>query len=178
MLDLRGNPGGLLTSAVDVASALIPPGEDIVSARGRGFPSLAYKSKNVGRFAKIKGGSSPSSPSSSSGDSPLGLDSVGPALLPGTPLIVLTNSGTASAAEIVAGCIQDLDLGVIVGDRTGTTFGKGLVQNVAELPGETALKYTVAKYYTPSGRCIQSIDYSKNSEKDKSEMGERKGKSR
>lgn len=73
------------------------------------------------------------------------------------PLAVLVNSGTASAAEIVSGAVQDLDSGVIVGsDRT---FGKGLVQNVESLPYNTALKYTVAKYYTPSGRCIQSVRY-------------------
>lgn len=67
------------------------------------------------------------------------------------------NGATASAAEIVSGAVQDLDSGVIVGgDRT---FGKGLVQNVETLPYNTALKYTVAKYYTPSGRCIQSVRY-------------------
>jgi carboxyl-terminal processing protease len=73
-------------------------------------------------------------------------------------LAVLINGGTASAAEIVTGAIQDLDVGVVVGsDRS---FGKGLVQNVEELPFNTALKFTVAKYYTPSGRCIQGINYS------------------
>jgi len=80
-------------------------------------------------------------------------------LIKDTPLVILTNANTASAAEILAGSIQDLDLGLVVGDSGGKTFGKGLVQNVEELPGKTALKFTVAKYYTPSGRCIQSTNY-------------------
>lgn len=70
---------------------------------------------------------------------------------------MLINDSTASAAEIVSGAVQDLDVGVIVG--SGRSFGKGLVQNVEELPFDTALKFTVAKYYTPSGRCIQSTNY-------------------
>ena len=128
VLDLRGNPGGLLTSAVDVASLLVPKGSDIVSAKGRGFPGIIYRSR------------------------------VDPILdTSTTKLAVLINGNTASAAEIVSGAVQDLDCGVIVGaDRT---FGKGLVQNVEELPYNTALKFTVAKYYSPSGRCIQAINY-------------------
>ena len=123
VLDLRGNPGGLLTSAVDVASLLVPRGSDIVAAKGRGFPGILYRSR------------------------------VDPLLDPNTKLAVLVNGNTASAAEIVSGAVQDLDVGIIVGsDRT---FGKGLVQNVEELPFNSALKFTVAKYYTPSGRCIQ-----------------------
>jgi carboxyl-terminal processing protease len=128
ILDLRGNPGGLLTSAVDVSSLLVPKGSDIVSARGRGFPGVLYRSR------------------------------VDPILdYSQTKLAVLVNDRTASAAEIVSGAIQDLDVGIIVG--TDRTFGKGLVQNVEELPFDTALKFTVAKYYTPSGRCIQGIQY-------------------
>ena len=127
ILDLRGNPGGLLTSAVDVSSLLVPKGSDIVSARGRGFPGVLYRSR------------------------------VDPILDPKTKLAVLVNGGTASAAEIVSGAVQDLDVGVIVG--TDRTYGKGLVQNVEDLPFNTALKFTVAKYYTPSGRCIQGIKY-------------------
>merc|ERR1712151_1194647 len=126
-LDLRGNPGGLLTSAVDVASAFVPKNSDIVSARGRGFPGVIYRSR------------------------------VDPLLSPDVKLVVLTNGQTASAAEIVSGAIQDLDVGVIIG--TGKTYGKGLVQNVEELPFNRAMKFTVAKYYTPSGRCIQSVNY-------------------
>lgn len=127
ILDLRGNPGGLLTSAVDVSSLLVPKGSEIVSAKGRGFPGVTYKSR------------------------------VDPILDSSTKLAVLVNDSTASAAEIVSGAVQDLDVGVIVG--SGRTFGKGLVQNVEELPFDTALKFTVAKYYTPSGRCIQSTNY-------------------
>ena len=128
ILDLRSNPGGLLTSAVDVSSLFVPKESDIVSARGRGFPGVLYRSK------------------------------VDPMVDPSqTKVAVLVNGQTASAAEIVSGAIQDLDVGVIVGsDRT---FGKGLVQNVQELPFNSALKFTVAKYYTPSGRCIQSTMY-------------------
>lgn len=138
ILDMRGNPGGLLTSAVDVASLLVPKGSDIVSARGRGFPGVLYRSR------------------------------VDPILEQNTKLAVLVNSGTASAAEIVSGAVQDLDVGVIVG--TDRTYGKGLVQNVEDLPFNTALKFTVAKYYTPSGRCIQGIKYT---EGDASEDGGR-----
>jgi len=128
ILDLRGNPGGLLTSAVEVSSLFVPQGTEIVSARGRGFPSVRY----ISRVEPI-------------------VDSTT------TKVAVLINGGTASAAEIVSGAIQDLDVGVIVGSER--TYGKGLVQNVADLPFDTALKFTVAKYYTPSGRCIQSTNY-------------------
>mmetsp|Transcript_21377 Transcript_21377/g.43493 ORF Transcript_21377/g.43493 Transcript_21377/m.43493 type:complete len:901 (+) Transcript_21377:312-3014(+) len=127
ILDLRSNPGGLLTSAVDVATLFVPNGSDIVSAKGRGFPEMLYRSKTE------------------------------PILNPNTRLAVLVNEQTASASEIVTGAVQDLDVGVVVGK--GRTYGKGLVQNVQDLPYQTALKYTVAKYYTPSGRCIQSTVY-------------------
>ncbi|KAG5180424.1 ClpP/crotonase-like domain-containing protein, partial [Tribonema minus] len=129
ILDLRGNPGGLLESAVEVSAALVPQGSDIVFAKGRAFGEAKYKSASAPlRRAEV-------------------------------PLAILTNSGTASAAEIVSGAIQDTDSGVIVGVGKGRTFGKGLVQNVRPLPYDSALKYTVAKYYTPSGRCIQSVNY-------------------
>ena len=139
ILDLRGNPGGLLTSAVDVASLLVPRGSDIVSAKGRGFPGILYRSR------------------------------VEPLLESTTKLAVLINGNTASAAEIVSGAVQDLDVGVIVGgDRT---FGKGLVQNVEELPFNSALKFTVAKYYTPSGRCIQGITYTEGGGRGEEDSG-------
>src|SRR5690606_15053094 len=73
------------------------------------------------------------------------------------PLVILINNSSASASEVVAGTIQDLDRGVIIGTKS---FGKGLVQNTIPLGYNTALKVTIAKYYTPSGRCIQAIDYS------------------
>ena len=128
VLDLRGNPGGLLSSAVDVASLLVPKGSDLVSAQGRGFRGVLYRSNGDPIRDPAK-----------------------------TPLAVLVNSGTASAAEIVSGAVQDLDAGVVVG--AGRTFGKGLVQNIESLSYDTALKFTVAKYYTPSGRCIQATEY-------------------
>lgn len=128
ILDLRQNPGGLLTQAVDVASLFVPKGSDIVSARGRGFPNVLYRSRVEPLVDPTK-----------------------------TNVVVLVSGSTASAAEIVSGAIQDLDVGVIMGsDRT---YGKGLVQSVESLPFDTALKFTVAKYYTPSGRCIQSTQY-------------------
>mmetsp|Transcript_6224 Transcript_6224/g.24268 ORF Transcript_6224/g.24268 Transcript_6224/m.24268 type:complete len:729 (-) Transcript_6224:931-3117(-) len=129
ILDLRGNPGGLLSSAVEVSSLLVPKGSTIVTADGRAFNTVRYKST-----------AEPLRP----------LD---------LPLVVLVNSGTASAAEIVAGAVQDLDAGVVVGMGDGRTFGKGLVQEVEELEDGNAIKYTIAKYYTPSGRCIQSDTY-------------------
>lgn len=127
VLDLRGNPGGLLNAAIEVAELFVPRDSVIVSTKGRGL-----------------------------GPNPTYVSSKQPVVPSDLPLAVLVNGQTASASEIVAGAIQDLDHGVIVGSRT---FGKGLVQNVQELPFNTALKYTVGKYYTPSGRCIQSVNY-------------------
>eukprot|EP01039_Chlorochromonas_danica_P001705 gene1705-1863_t len=83
--------------------------------------------------------------------------SISAPLLNGVPLALLVNQNTASAAEILAGAVQDLDAGVVLG--TTSTFGKGLVQKIVPLPYDSALKYTIARYYTPSGRCIQKIDY-------------------
>lgn len=127
VLDLRGNPGGLLEAAVEVASYLLPPRSEIVSSRGRDGVELVYRSA---------------------------IEPIRPA---GMKLVVLVNQGSASAAEIVAGAVQDMDAGVIVG--SSRTFGKGLVQKIIPLPYDSALKFTVAKYYTPSGRCIQAINY-------------------
>lgn len=126
VLDLRDNPGGLLESAVDVASKFVPNGSVIVSTRGRdSIENRVYRSH----------------------EEPIAA---------GVPLVVLVNGGSASAAEIVAGAIQDLDAGVIMGTQS---YGKGLVQTVRRLPYESSLKITTARYYTPSGRSIQKVDY-------------------
>jgi carboxyl-terminal processing protease len=126
ILDLRGNPGGLLDAAVDVASKFLPRGSLIVNTRGR---------RNEGE----KDYRSAERP-----------------IVPAAPLIVLTDQTSASASEIVAGSLQDLDRALIVGSRT---FGKGLVQTIIPLSYGAQLKITTARYYTPSGRCIQVIDY-------------------
>ena len=121
VLDLRQNPGGLLSEGVGVADKFLRKGAVIVSHHGRSSPEKIY------RAAHGNGGKD-------------------------YPLVVLVNRGTASAAEIVAGAIQDHDRGLIVGE---TTFGKGLVQTVYPLSENTGLALTTAKYYTPSGRLIQ-----------------------
>ncbi len=126
VLDLRGNGGGLLNEAVDILGMFVPRNEMVVSTKG--------KLKETNRTYKT------------------GRDPVDGNL----PIIVLVDNNSASASEIVAGALQDLDRGVIVGQRT---LGKGLVQNVIPLSYNTHLKVTVAKYYIPSGRCIQAIDY-------------------
>lgn len=128
VLDLRDNPGGLLEAAVDVSSKFIPNGSVVVTTRGRDSVE-----DRVYRSA----------------EEPVAAD---------IPLVVLMNQNSASAAEIVAGAIQDLDVGVIMGTQS---FGKGLVQSVRRLPYESTLKITTARYYTPSGRSIQKIDYAK-----------------
>ncbi len=126
IIDLRNNPGGLLETAVDIVENFVPKGTRIVSTRGRN-----------GRI--IREFQSDREPSYAS-----------------VPLVILVNNRSASASEIVAGAIQDLDRGVIVGEQT---FGKGLVQRITRLSQSAALKLTTARYYTPSGRCIQKIDY-------------------
>lgn len=130
VLDLRGNPGGLLEMAVEVTSLFVPESSLIVSTRGR------------------------------KEDSERKYYSTTKPILPSVPLAVLVNRNSASASEIVAGAIQDLDRGVIIGTRT---FGKGLVQTISQLSNTASLKITTARYYTPSGRCIQEIDYSRRS---------------
>jgi carboxyl-terminal processing protease len=125
ILDLRQNPGGLLSEGVGVADKFLKKGQLIVSHHGRSSPEKRYTA------AHGNGGKD-------------------------YPLVVLVNRGTASAAEIVAGAIQDHDRGLIVGE---TTFGKGLVQTVYPLAENTGLALTTARYYTPSGRLIQR-DYS------------------
>jgi len=132
VLDLRDNPGGLLMEAIQLVNIFIPKDVEVVFTRGR--TSNWYKSYRTM-------------------ENPLDTN---------IPLAVIINENSASASEIVAGALQDLDRAVIVGSRS---YGKGLVQNTIDLPYNTKLKITIAKYYTPSGRCIQALDYS---QKDKS----------
>jgi len=127
VLDLRSNPGGLLMEAVRIANLFIPKGQEIVSTKGK-----------VKQWDKVYNAT----------ENPI--DTV-------MPIAVLVNRGSASASEIVAGAIQDLDRGMIIGTRT---FGKGLVQTTRDLSYNAKLKITTAKYYIPSGRCIQALDYS------------------
>ncbi|MCE1201249.1 MAG: S41 family peptidase [Bacteroidia bacterium] len=131
IIDLRGNGGGLLNEAVDIAGLFVEKGELIVSTKGK---SPEQTTVHRTRTAPLE---------------------------PELPLVILVNEGSASASEIVAGAIQDLDRGLVIGQRT---FGKGLVQNVVPLVYNTQLKLTIAKYYIPSGRCIQEIDYAHKDE--------------
>lgn len=130
ILDLRGNPGGLLDEAVKIANLFVPRGSEIVSTRGK-----------VKQWDKIY--TATREP----------IDTV-------IPLAILISRGSASASEIVAGAIQDLDRGIVIGQRS---FGKGLVQATRNLAFNTKLKVTTAKYYIPSGRCIQAVDYTHRS---------------
>jgi carboxyl-terminal processing protease len=129
ILDLRGNPGGLLDVAVDICNKFLPKGKLIVTTRGR---DQTNEKKYYATQEPLVGNSK---------------------------LVVLINGGSASASEILAGAIQDHDRGVILGTKS---FGKGLVQTITPLDYNTSLKITTAKYYTPSGRCIQKVDYTKN----------------
>ncbi|MCB9257200.1 MAG: S41 family peptidase [Chitinophagales bacterium] len=131
VLDLRGNPGGLLHEAVNICNVFIDKGQLIVFTKGKVEEwDKDFKTINESIDTEI-------------------------------PLVVLTNRGSASASEIVSGAIQDLDRGVIVGQKT---FGKGLVQTTRKLSYNTQLKVTTAKYYIPSGRCIQAINYAEKDE--------------
>ncbi|MCX6283096.1 MAG: S41 family peptidase [Bacteroidetes bacterium] len=127
IIDIRGNGGGLLNEAVDIANLFVEKGQEIVSTKGQ------KTDKNQVHYTS---------------STPVDTD---------IPIIILVDSQSASASEILAGSIQDLDRGVVLGQRT---FGKGLVQNVVPLSFNAQMKITVAKYYIPSGRCIQAIDYS------------------
>jgi carboxyl-terminal processing protease len=127
VLDIRNNGGGLIDEAVKIVGYFVPKGTDVVTTKG--------KNKEADRTYKTP------------------LDPIFPQM----KLVVLANRSSASASEILAGSIQDLDRGVIVGERT---FGKGLVQNIRPISYGGHLKVTTAKYYIPSGRCIQAIDYS------------------
>ncbi len=128
VLDLRGNPGGLLDAAVDVCEKFLKKNQVVVSIKGR--------SNKKGQTYKAK-------------EKPIA---------PDIKLAVLVDNGSASASEIVTGALQDHDRAIVVGTKS---FGKGLVQTVVPLSFNTSLKLTTARYYTPSGRCIQKIDYSK-----------------
>ena len=131
ILDYRGNGGGILQEAVKIVSMFVPKGTEVVRTKGR-----AATQENVFRTANDP-------------------------ILPDLPLAVLINGNSASAAEIVAGSLQDLDRAVLIGQKS---FGKGLVQTTRPLGYNTLLKLTTAKYYIPSGRCIQAIDYSHSQE--------------
>lgn len=131
ILDVRNNGGGLVDEAVKILGYFVPKGTDVVTTKG--------KNSESDRTYKT-----PTEP-----------------IFPNMKLVVLTNRSSASASEILAGSIQDLDRGVIVGERT---FGKGLVQNIRPIGFGGHLKVTTAKYYIPSGRCIQAIDYSHKNE--------------
>lgn len=127
VLDLRGNGGGLLNDAVGLVNIFVDKGQSIVSTKGK----IAEKNQTF-----------------KTTNSAIDLN---------IPIIVLVDNSSASASEIVAGSLQDLDRAVIMGQRT---YGKGLVQNIIPLIYNAQMKVTVSKYYTPSGRCIQAIDYS------------------
>ena len=131
VLDLRGNGGGLLVEAVDEVSLFVPKGSVVVTSKGN-----SAVGEQVLRTQ----------------NEPVDLN---------IPIVVLVNSSSASASEIVSGALQDLDRATIMGGRT---FGKGLVQSIRPLPYGGQLKVTTAKYYTPSGRCVQAIDYSLRAE--------------
>ena len=126
ILDLRNNPGGLLNEAIDIVNLFIEKGQVVVSTKS-----------NIDNYNLIY----------TTKKQPLSVE---------IPLVVLINSNSASASEIVAGALQDLDRAVIVGKQS---FGKGLVQRVLPLPYGAQMKITVSRYYTPSGRCIQSLNY-------------------
>jgi len=131
ILDLRGNPGGLLSEAVNVTNLFIEKGQKVVETRGKLEEwQETYRTLNKPEESKI-------------------------------PLVVLIDRQSASASEIVAGTLQDYDRAVIVGQRS---FGKGLVQQSRKLPYGSQIKVTIAKYYVPSGRCIQAINYAERNE--------------
>ena len=131
VLDLRGNGGGVLQEAVEIVGIFMPKGTVVVSAKGNA----------LSREENYRTSAAPIAES--------------------LPLIVMVDSGSASASEIVAGSLQDYDRATIMGTRT---FGKGLVQSVRPMPYGGQLKVTTAKYYIPSGRCVQAIDYSNRAE--------------
>jgi carboxyl-terminal processing protease len=140
ILDLRGNPGGLLDQGIAVSDLFLDPGQEIVATRGR-----APNASRTFRDARRQ-------------------------VWPGLPVVVLVNGATASAAEIIAGALQDHDRAVLVGTPT---FGKGLVQSLWELAPGTALKLTTARWYTPSGRTIQRASASEHGQLEQVEVAAR-----
>lgn len=131
IFDLRDNPGGLLSEAINISNLFIPKQSEVVSTKGKVKEwNKTYKALNAPFDTEI-------------------------------PVVVLTSGRSASASEIVSGVLQDYDRAVVVGQRT---YGKGLVQATRPLSYNSQLKVTTAKYYTPSGRCIQAIDYSQRAE--------------
>ncbi len=131
ILDLRGNPGGLLSEAVNITNLFVDKGREVVKTKGKMEEwEKTYRTLNKPMDTNI-------------------------------PLAVLINRGSASASEIVSGTLQDYDRAVIIGQRS---FGKGLVQQTRKLSYGAQLKVTIAKYYTPSGRCIQAINYAERAE--------------
>lgn len=131
ILDVRNNPGGLVTEAVEIVNFFVGPGHEVLSTKGR-----VEKYDHVYKTNKA-------------------------AIDEDVALVVMINRNTASAAEILAGAIQDLDRGIVVGQRS---YGKGLVQISRPLSYNTTLKVTTAKYYIPSGRCVQALDFSHRNE--------------
>ena len=131
VLDLRSNGGGVMGEAVNIVSLFVPKGSVVVTSKGKAKGSVQEYETTT---------------------DPVDLD---------IPVVVLVDSGSASASEIVSGALQDLDRATVIGTRT---YGKGLVQSIRPLPYDGQLKVTTAKYYTPSGRCVQAIDYSHRNE--------------
>jgi len=138
VLDLRNDPGGLLQGAIGVSAAFLPAGAEVVSTNGQleesrarfyGRPEYYMLGRGIDPLAKV------------------------PALFKTVPMVVLVNTGSASASEIVAGALQDYKRATIVGSPT---FGKGSVQTIRPLSGDAAVKLTTARYYTPGGRSIQA----------------------
>jgi carboxyl-terminal processing protease len=143
VLDLRGNGGGFLKTAVELADEFLSDGMQIVYTEGKAHPKKVYKASSRGGFET-------------------------------SDLVVLIDEGSASASEIVAGALQDNDRATIIGRRS---FGKGLVQDQVDLPDGSAVRLTIARYYTPTGRCIQkpygnSLDDYYNEEFQRYEHGE------
>lgn len=131
IIDVRNNPGGIVDEAVKIMGYFVPKGTPIVTTKGR--------SRESDRTYRT-----PTDP-----------------IFPDMKVAVLVNRASASASEILAGAVQDLDRGIVVGERT---FGKGLVQNIRPVSYGGHVKVTIAKYYTPSGRCVQALDYSHRNE--------------